>query len=137
MALTITGLEELRTALRNLPTELRDEAAGIVTSTVDRVAAELHTAYPDGGTGNLRRGIKKTIDKSAFGVRGTVTSTSRHAHLWEFGTQNRRTRQGWNRGRGPSHIRQGLISISLRERRKMEQGLIELVRRAGFEVSVT
>jgi hypothetical protein len=89
--------------------------------------------YPKGETANLRRGVKTTIEHGAFGVAGTVKSTSPHAHLWEFGTAVRHTARGWNRGKEQSH--DGLVAIAVRERRRMYERLVALVRSAGFEVS--
>lgn len=133
--LEMTGLRELIEALRHLPAELAEEAAVPVQEATEHTAAQLIAAYPTGPTGNLKRGVKQTIEKSAAGVVGTVRSTARDAHLWEFGTVNRRTKQGWNRGRSPSHAREGVIPIAQRNRKRMYEALREIVRRAGFEVS--
>lgn len=133
--LQLDGLTELRAALRQLPAELTDDAAAIVEDTTDRTETALVQTYPKGATGNLRRGVKKTVAKGSFGVQGTVKSTSPHAHLWEFGTAVRHTARGWNRGKAPSHAREGLVAIAVRERRRMNQRLVDLVRSAGFEVS--
>jgi hypothetical protein len=133
--LQLDGLAELRAALRQLPADLVDDAAAIVEDTTDRAMTALLQSYPEGETGHLRRGVKKTIEKGVFGVEGLVKSTSPHAHLWEFGTVVRHTARGWNRGRAPRHYNEGLVGIATRERRRMNQGLVELVRSAGFEVS--
>lgn len=131
--LQLDGLAELRAALRHLPADLADDAGDIVEDTTDRTQTALVQTYPRGDTGNLRRGVKTTIEHGAFGVEGTVKSTSPHAHLWEFGTAVRHTARGWNRGKEQSH--DGLVAIAVRERRRMNQRLVELVRSAGFEVS--
>jgi hypothetical protein len=133
--LELNGLADLMAALRKLPAELAAEAAEHIDDTVEVTASSLIQSYPLGDTGNLRKGVKKSVTRSAFGAVGEVKSTSPHAHLWEFGTQNRQTRQGWNRGKLKDQYNRGLVGISLRERKKLNVKLIELVKRAGFEVS--
>lgn len=133
--LRLDGLTELRAALRQLPADLAADAADMVVHSVDMTAASLIQSYPLGDTGNLRKGVKKTITRSQVAVVGEVKSTSPHAHLWEFGTQNRRTQHGWNRGRLRNQYNRGLVGITLRERQALNTNLIDLVRRAGFIVS--
>jgi Bacteriophage HK97-gp10, putative tail-component len=130
------GLDEFRAGLRSLPTDLAHDGAGFVEDATEHTASSLIQSYPLGDTGNLRRGVTASVTRSAFGVLGQVKSTSAHAHLWEFGTEIRATRQGWNRGRSPSHHRDGLIPIAVRNRKTMNGRLIDLVRKAGFVVDV-
>lgn len=137
MSVQMTGLVELRAALRQLPAELADEANTYIDDTVEITAARLFQSYPKGDTGNLRAGIRKESHPSPFGGFGMVRSTSPHSHLWEFGTQSRKTSKGWSRGAAPSHKPQGLVPIAKQERRRLNQQLVELVRRAGFQVSGT
>lgn len=133
--LELTGLSELRAALRQLPDDLAKNGGDRVEAATERARSALVQAYPRGDTGKLRAGVRSKIERSGVAVVGTVNSSSPHAHLWEWGTQNRHTRQGWNRGRSPSHQREGLIPIAQRERRTMNGELVEIVRQAGFEVS--
>jgi hypothetical protein len=128
------GLDALRLALRNLPATLTEEASDVVDDATEITASSLRQSYPLGDTGNLRAGVTATVERNRFGVVGVVKSTSPHAHLWEFGTQNRRTHQGWNRGLVGEH-RDGLVPIAQRNRRRMNGTLVELVRSAGFEVT--
>lgn len=137
MSVEWSGLTEFYDALQQLPEAMASEAADVVVEATNRAETQLREAYPEGETGKLRRGVKKTIERSRFGVVGTVRSTARHAHLWEYGTQHRQTRHGWNRGRSPSHAHEGLGAIASRVRRRMHAQLIEIVRRAGFDVSVS
>jgi hypothetical protein len=133
--LVLDGLAELRAALRALPEELRSDGAKIVDDAAEVTAASLKQSYPLGDTGNLRGGVSIATEHTPHGTIGIVRSRSPHAHLWEFGTQNRTTRQGWNRGRSPAHHNQGLVGIASRNRRRKQARLIDLVRRAGFEVT--
>lgn len=132
--LRLDGLPDLIAALRRLPAELANEAAEYIDDAIEVTAASLIQSYPLGDTGNLRKGVKKTIQRSPFGAVGEVKSTSPHAHLWEWGTQNRHTRQGWNRGKLKNQYNRGLVGIAIRERKKLNAKLIELVKRAGFVV---
>jgi len=129
------GLAELRAALRSLPEDLAHDGAEFVDDATEHTAASLRQSYPVGDTGKLRAGVKSSVTHSQFGVVGEVKSTSPHAHLWEFGTEIRSTRHGWNRGRSPSHHRDGLIPIAVRNRKTLNGKLIALVRSQGFEVS--
>jgi hypothetical protein len=132
-----TGLDELRSALMKLPEEFGHEGAEMIDDTTEVTAASLIQSYPLGDTGNLRKGVKHTVTRDRFGAVGQVKSTSPHSHLWEWGTQSRQTRKGWKRGKAPSHKPDGLVPIAQRERRKLNIKLLELVRRAGFEISGT
>lgn len=133
--IVLDGLAELKAALRQLPEGLRAEGAEIVDDTAEITASSLRQAYPLGDTGKLRAGVSVKTEHTPYGTIGIVRSRSPHAHLWEFGTQNRVTRQGWRRGRMPAHKADGLAAIAVRNRRRMYQRLIQLVQRAGFEVT--
>jgi bacteriophage HK97-gp10 putative tail-component len=133
--LELNGLSELRAALRSLPADLAQNAAEFVDEATQHTASSLRQAYPLGETGKLRAGVQVSVTRTQFGVMGTVKSTSPHAHLWEFGTAVRQTRQGWNRGVSPSHHRDGLIPIAVRNRKTLNGHLVGLVRQAWFEVS--
>ncbi len=132
------GLADFREMLRNMPTHLRDQAKGIVDHHAQITYSQTTVAYPLGGTGNLRKGLVVVDTESDAGVMYEVISKSSHAHLWEFGTVNRKTDDGWNRGRVRPAVdqgRQGLAPIAARNRIKMNRALIEMVRGEGFEVS--
>lgn len=131
--IVLTGFTELKAALRALPQELAGEAAGIVNAAATGMVGDLQNAYPE-VSGNLRRGIKvEHVSGSALGVIARVKNTARHSHLYEFGSQVRRTSSGANRGAMPS--RPTFIPIAIRRRRAMYEALIALVRRAGLTVN--
>lgn len=133
--LELNGLSDLMAALRRLPADLAAEAAEEIDNTVEVTAAALVQSYPIGDTGNLRKGVKRSLRRDPFGASGEVKSTSPHSHLWEFGTQSRKTRKGWDRGKMDDQYNHGLVGIALRERKKLNAKLIEIVKRAGFEVT--
>lgn len=129
----LTGFEELRLALRQLPDHLVDEATGIVTARAEAAAAQVVAAYPE-KSGNLRKGVK--VDQLATGRGGVarrVRSTSKHAYLYENGTQARHTDLGANRGAmPPAHV---FVPTMIRERREMTRQLAAMVEREGLTVT--
>lgn len=136
LSVRTTGLEDLRAALQQLPDKLDDQASDEVKRTMYEAAAALRASYPQGDTGNLRAGVKTRfrINRRGFAT-GTVRSEAPHAQLWEFGTVNRKTQKGWNRGRMVAQYNRGLVGIAQRERREMFAALVALVRNSGFEVT--
>lgn len=133
----IEGLEELRGALRNLPETLKAEAAAIVDAHAREAQRAVATAYPQGPTGNLKRRVSVTSNAGRrFIAESIVKSAAPHAALFEFGTKQRTTKNGANRGRMPAAPpNEAAIPIFIRLRKRMQAALIELVTRNGFEVA--
>lgn len=127
----LEGLDELRKALRDMPERLHANADVIVANAAWDTARELLSVYP--GNGPLRRGVVVEDRSSALQSRHVVVSRSREAEWWEFGTQNRRTQKGWNRGAAPAHAN-GLIALARPHRKDMRRQLIEMLRGEGFAV---
>lgn len=134
--LRLEGLTELRTQLRNLPEDLAQEAGAIVTAHAEEARRRIQTAYPEGPTGNLKRGVTMERNTSKFTSSAIVRSRATHAHLYEFGTTKiRRTKKGASRGTMPKADPQhAMIPIVVRVRAQMVRALIGLVERAGFQV---
>ena len=131
----LEGLEQFKQALRNMPEHLREDATDIVRETADRAKGAVQAAYPEGPTGNLRRGVTKQEEHSRFGASAVVRSRAKHSHLYERGSNVRRTRRGWNRGTMPQAPQQNrMIPIVVRHRKQMVEKLKDLVRLAGFKV---
>jgi hypothetical protein len=130
----IVGMDELMLQLEQLPALLAREAETIVQEETEAGKQELIAAYPSGGTGNMREGVATRYERVPFGLVGFLESNTPEAVWWEFGTQDRRTREGWSRGRAPSHEERGLIAIGLTHQRRMLERVAELVRREGFQV---
>lgn len=131
---TVHGLDELMAALEAAPVEVLHAATAIVNEETEATAAALKAAYPTTGRGNMAAGVITRVAESGTGVVGTVDSVSPEAVWWEFGTQDRRTRQGWYRGRAPQHRQEGLIPIAARHRRRMWDRVVAAVEAAGFTV---
>lgn len=135
--LEMQGLAELRTALRNLPEDLAREGDVIVLAHAEDAARQIQTAYPEGPTGNLKRGVVVERNRSKFYTQGLVKSRAKHAWIFENGTDVRRTSKGANRGRMPqADETKRFIPKVVRLRARMVKQLVELVRRAGFQVNV-
>jgi len=131
---TWIGLDELRAALLRLPADLTELAAAIVSQAADGAAEEIRAAYPEGDTGNLRKGVRVGTARGQrdFSVARVVRSTAPHAHLFESGTQTRQTTLGYNRGFMPgANI---FVPVVTRRRRDMEEDLIAVVEQAGIDV---
>lgn len=130
----LEGLGTLREALMKMPETLRAEASAIVERAATDSADRLLAVYPQ-KNGALQQGVY-VVDKSTqWTAKWAVESRSKEAEWWEFGTQNRHTQEGWNRGSTPAHKDQGLISIAKARRRAMVAELIAFVREQGFVVT--
>lgn len=129
MSVTWSGLTEFKNALKKLPAELTEEAAAIVVSHAYEAERLVEGAYPEGPTGNLRRGVTtKAENSSRFGASATVKSGARHAHLFEGGYRGKAPRR-----QVPDN--QKMIPIVIRVRRRMVQQLIHMVQKAGLVVT--
>ena len=136
--LTWIGLDELMAGLKNLPADLTELAEAIVTAAAESAAAEVKAAYPEGETGNLKRGVRVspmqggTRLEAKFGVGRVVRSTAPHAWIFESGTQTRQTALGYNRGFMPgANI---FVPVMQRHRREMYEDLTAVLEQAGLDV---
>jgi hypothetical protein len=130
--LTFEGLDDLRAALRALPADLAQEAGDVIVETVNNAADEIVAAYPD-RTGHLRGGVKFSVERSDFGVIGTVKNTANLAWIFELGSQARHTELGANRGSmPPGHV---FVPIVMKRRRQMFEELKTVLEKQGLEVS--
>jgi len=135
--LTLFGLNAFRAELRDHLVDLNDHAEAIVEHHAELAKAEIVQRYPI-RTGNLRRGvtIRRATSRGLFGRQ--VLSRAPHAHLYDNrrkGTKQRFTKRGANRGRMPP--KDIAVPVAIRHRRLMEDDLIALLIRTGFEVTRT
>ena len=136
MAVTWTGMQEFKNALHNLPAELTGEATNIVIEAAKSAERDTKAAYPQGPTGNLRRGVTTTVEAiGRGGVSARVKSNAFHANLFENGYRGKKPG-----GTGPKEQRvvpdsQKMIPIAIRARRQMHVKLIDMVQRHGLVVS--
>lgn len=134
--LNFEGMNELRTALQNLPDDLAAEAEGIVTATAQDAKSSIQQGYPVGPTGNLQKRVTMASNAAHRAASvAIVKSAAPHAWIFEKGTRNRITRKGARRGRMPQAPEsERMLPKVIRLRARMTNQLIEVVRRAGFEV---
>ncbi len=130
------GLEEFKEALRKLPENLTEEAAGIVQSVASGAAQTVQADYPRGPTGNLKARVSVTNERSRVTTKSLVRSRAPHAHLFEYGTNRRRTNKGANRGAMPkAPPTQAMIPAIVRARARLFEALITLLEREGLVVT--
>jgi len=125
------GLTELKLALRNLPTDLRGEAANIIEGTANRAAMRARAKYPDG---ELREGVEVDVLRTGrFGAGRLVVNRVWYSMIYEHGTQAaRRTSKGWNRGIMPPG--NAFVPAMEESRREMYVALRDMLRRTGLTV---
>lgn len=139
--LVFEGLAELRAALRNLPATLTGEAAHIVEGAANDAAAAIKAGYGV-QSGDLRDHLTVThLNIGQFGVAIQVKNTARHAWLYDNGSEARhyieksgaehQTGKMWGR-RPPTHL---FVRTAIRERRRMNEQLKDMVERNGLTVS--
>lgn len=138
--LVISGLFELKEALRNLPMDLRNDAQRIVEDTAKEAAIEIRNAYPE-VTGNLKRGVRVEYlsNLAKFGAGAVVVSRAKHAYLFEMGSA---ARHYYSKG-GVKHETgimpaaspgRAFIPTIIRYRRMMNRRLAALLQDHGLAV---
>lgn len=133
--LVFNGMSEFRALLRHLPEDLTSEASHIVEGTANGAAYEIKRGYPD-TSGRLIGGVQVShFEKGKVAAGAIVKSAAKHAHLFEFGTRQRRTNTGANRGVMPKAAESAaMIPKVIRARKRMYSQLADMLRRVGFRV---
>lgn len=140
-AVTITGLDELREQLRNLPAELTAEASNIVLAAANGAEADMRAEYPPG---TLRESLAVTPKDTggAFAAGVTLKNTSKVAFWWDNGTEARHyfTASGVRHETGAMWGRQPaphtFVRNAIKARRDvMYPQLIRMLVQAGLVVS--
>lgn len=129
MAVSWIGLQEFRSALENLPERLHGESSNIVIEAAKTAERDTRSGYPQGPTGNLKRGVTTTVEEiGRGGTSARVKSNARHAHLFEGGYRGKKERRAV-----PAD--QQMIPYVVRARRQMVVKLIQMVTREGLVVT--
>lgn len=133
--LVFDGMSELRAALRQLPAELAGEAGRIIEGEANAAVTEMRQAYPV-RTGRLMQStVVSRVNRGKYASGAIVKNTSKHAHLFEFGTQTRQNAIGANRGAmPPGNV---FVPAMIRARRRMYRALAALLERKGMTVTGT
>ena len=133
--LILDGLAELRAELRSLPVALTGEASGTVLSNAEAANNDMH--YPR-RSGDLADHLKvETVSAGQYGAAAVVKNTSKHASIFENGTEARHyfTINGVRHETGrmpPGHV---FVPAVVRRRREMYEQLKAMLERHGLEVS--
>jgi hypothetical protein len=151
-ALRLFGIQELKIALANLPTELKGQASKLVLDTAYAAAAEVEAAYPTGPgnwkngrwvpPGQLKKGVKvRILEFGPHAVAAQVRSTAPHAWWNEHGEKlhERKTNKGVPRGRMFSKKgipRAVFVPTMIRYRRAMYLKLAEIIKATGLDVKL-
>lgn len=133
------GLDELRTALRQLAPGLTGEGQRIVQAEANAAAVRIRTNYgAHVHTGKLQGSVSVTSRMTKRGVpTATVHARARHAAWFEFGTAGRHrfTKKGGGRGVMPAAPPlHAFYPVIFAARRRIEAQLATVLQRAGLEV---
>ena len=119
----INGLRELRQALLDLPAALTNDATTIVQGHANTAADRARAAYPR-KTGAMASSVEVHHFGATYSSRSTVINTDPGAMSYEVGSERFK------------HVpHPTLIPIIREERREMYRELIDVVTRAGFQVT--
>jgi hypothetical protein len=131
---TLDGLDEAVHEFDRFPTDSANEARAIIGSAAQGAAAAIQAAYPV-VSGELRAGVGvEPLQQDQLYAGDRVVSRSDHAHVYEYGSQLRRTAQGWGRGvmpRPPTFIFGRELT---RARAGVGDGLTGILARGGLVV---
>ena len=121
--LTIDGIADLKKAIGEFAGACTVEAQALADAAAASARDQIVAAYPEGPTGNLKRGVRVIRAKDdGHRALGIVKSTAPHAHLYEYGTR-----------RQPA--RPVLGEVASRVRRDYHRKLIAMVERVtGMEI---
>jgi hypothetical protein len=133
-----SGFRELLRELNQLPTDVRAEGHQILVDEAKQMAREIEPYYPEQarttrGTGRLR-GATRVIEATGDVVGAVVKNVSPVSHLWHWGTGQRRTAKGYNRGRMPKANPEPLVPLARAVRRRAKARIVKMLERKGFEV---
>jgi hypothetical protein len=135
-SIKMSGLTELQKFISEADEDIRTEATTIVHEATEQTAREWRRRMPRGETGNLQAGLT-TKYPAANEIVGVTLSSAPHSHLVEFGTKNRKTKSGADRGKMPKLEGDNAGFIAQRNRSQMYNRLLQMIKRFGFEISGT
>lgn len=125
------GLTEYLKEFGSIPAHLHEQGMAIIREETEGAAVEIAQTYVRGKTGNLKSRVRTSYPATTLLV-GLVRSASPHSHLYEFGTKKRQNAGGANRGVMPETP--VTVPIARRRRARMARRMVDLLRRAGFNV---
>jgi hypothetical protein len=137
----LEGLTELRAAFRQLPRDTQQEVSVIVQAHAEEAKRKMEAAYPvrtygeRRNRGNLRKGLTIEARYDPTTAHAVVRNKAKHAWIYEHGSKGK-VRQ-WANGKKTGVMPAGdvFIPIAIQARRRMHAALVDVVRRAGFDVT--
>ena len=91
--LEIQGLDELKKLVGGFADACTDDGQQLADQAAMRAVEEVKAAYPQGPTGNLKKGVRIVrVKGDGHRVLSIVKSTAPHAHLYEYGTRRQPAR---------------------------------------------
>jgi hypothetical protein len=97
-----TGLQELVDQFTTLAPDLTQAAAPAVETAAQTAKSAIYAGYPT-RTGDLKNHLAVVMHTDATRTEGVVINTSRHAAVFERGSQARHIAIGANRGSMPAN----------------------------------
>lgn len=129
-----SGLTEFLKEFGSIPQVLHEEGMAIIREETEGAAVEIAQAYGRARhTGRLASSVRTIYPASSLLI-GIVKSVAPHSHLFEFGSKQRRTQSGANRGAMPKADPPITVPIARRRRSRMARRLVDLLRKHGFQV---
>lgn len=135
------GMDELKTMLRSLPSDLTGAAIDLVNEAAEAAQTEIAAGYHQGPTGNLRAGLGITFKAGLFKTVAVLRNRAAHAWLWDNGSQLRHYAGPWKHGKatgamwgktGPPHT---FVKGVIKHRRLMYERFKDLLRDHGLLVT--
>jgi hypothetical protein len=136
----IEGLEELRMALRHLPTDLAGEATHLVQAATNGAEATIKAGYAAHVvSGELLKKFTATLTVTGIAALGTLRNRSPLAFIFENGTEARHyvSKHGVTHLTGRMRGLHVFVPTMIRKRRQLDDGLRDLLERHGLIVSET
>lgn len=91
--LEMQGLDELKKLVAGFADACTDDGQQLADQAAMRAVEEVKAAYPQGPTGNLKKGVRIVrVKGDGHRVLSIVKSTAPHAHLYEYGTRRQPAR---------------------------------------------
>jgi len=91
--LEMQGLDELKKLVAGFADACTDDGQQLADQAAMRAVEEVKAAYPQGPTGNLKKGVRIVrVKGGGHRVLSIVKSTAPHAHLYEYGTRRQPAR---------------------------------------------
>ena len=138
--LVLEGVDAFTEALKKMPDDFATRVHGIVYTTAEHTVSELHGAYPPRRPNSRSRfeplqnvWYVESKDKGPLHPIAKVAHREILADWREHGTKPRVTKKGWGRGRMPPAP--VFVPIVVRDRRVMNQILVELAQQIGLTVT--